>query len=221
MNLAAIIVIFGIIGVSLVVLTGWAGQVSLGQMAFVAVGAAVGGGVTDHVGLGPRRSRCSSPAVRRRGRRDRHRLPGAAAPGLTLAVSTLAFALFVSSYLLNQEFFDDALRCPAFRIERHRPVRPSSTSATETRFYFLCLAVLALSIIVVRGVRRSRTGPGADRDPRERPRGRARTASTRTRTSLAGFALSGFLAAFAGVLFVHHQTRAAGRRRQRYLPSRA
>ena len=42
-NLAAIIVIFGIVGVSLVVLTGWAGQVSLGQMAFVGIGAAVGG----------------------------------------------------------------------------------------------------------------------------------------------------------------------------------
>ena len=31
------------IGVSLVVLTGWAGQVSLGQVAFVGIGAAVGG----------------------------------------------------------------------------------------------------------------------------------------------------------------------------------
>ena len=30
MNLAAVIVIFGIVGISLVVLTGWAGQVSLG-----------------------------------------------------------------------------------------------------------------------------------------------------------------------------------------------
>src|SRR4029453_19525861 len=45
-HLAAIIVIFGIIGVSLVVLTGWAGQVSLGQMGFAGVGAAVGGWVT-------------------------------------------------------------------------------------------------------------------------------------------------------------------------------
>src|SRR2546427_7201154 len=41
-NLAAIIVIFGIIGVSLAVLTGWAGQASLGQTGFAGVGAAVG-----------------------------------------------------------------------------------------------------------------------------------------------------------------------------------
>mgnify|MGYP001812332927 FL=1 len=38
---ASAVVIFGIIGVSVVVLTGWSGQVSLGQMAFVAFGAAV------------------------------------------------------------------------------------------------------------------------------------------------------------------------------------
>src|SRR5680860_1036043 len=49
-NLATVIVIFGIIGLSLVVLTGWGGQVSLGQMGFVGVGAAVGGGVTNRWG---------------------------------------------------------------------------------------------------------------------------------------------------------------------------
>src|SRR4029453_3709323 len=49
-NLATIILIFGIVAASLVVLTGWAGQVSLGQMAFVGIGAAVGGALTDHRG---------------------------------------------------------------------------------------------------------------------------------------------------------------------------
>ena len=44
------IVIFGIVGISLVVLTGWAGQVSLGQMAFVGIGAAVGGALTADQG---------------------------------------------------------------------------------------------------------------------------------------------------------------------------
>ena len=38
---ASAIFAFAIIGLSLVVLTGWAGQVSLGQMAIVGVGAAV------------------------------------------------------------------------------------------------------------------------------------------------------------------------------------
>ena len=50
LNLAAAILIFGIIGCSLVVLTGWAGQVSLGQMAFVGIGAAVSGAITARLG---------------------------------------------------------------------------------------------------------------------------------------------------------------------------
>ena len=49
-------VIYAVIALSLVVLTGWAGEISLGQMAFVAIGAAVGGSITTRLGLGPRRS---------------------------------------------------------------------------------------------------------------------------------------------------------------------
>ncbi len=41
---------YGVIALSLVVLTGWAGEISLGQMAFVAVGAAVGGSITARFG---------------------------------------------------------------------------------------------------------------------------------------------------------------------------
>ena len=146
-NLAAIIVIFGIVGVSLVVLTGWAGQVSLGQMAFVGVGAAVGGWVTDYTETdlaiallaGGAAGALAAvvvgyPALRRR--------------GLTLAVSTLAFALFVSSFLLNQELFGEngepprsspGTGCPGphrppacLRPLRHRDARPASTSSASS-----------------------------------------------------------------------------------------
>ena len=63
-NLAAVIVIIAIVGVSLVVLTGWAGQVSLGQVAFMGIGAAIGGHLTQRLALGP-----VDRARRRRGRR--------------------------------------------------------------------------------------------------------------------------------------------------------
>src|SRR6266516_3271533 len=211
-NLAGIIVIFGIIGVSLVVLTGWAGQVSLGQMGFVGVGAAVGGAMTDHmnsdlsIGLlaGGAAGALAAivvgyPALRRR--------------GLTLAVSTLAFALFVSSFVLNQELFGDngtaplslpGQWLPGFRIDR-LPLFGRFDIETETRFYFLCLVVLGLMLIAVLGVRRSRTGRVLiairEHDAAARSYG-----VNATRTQLAGFALSGFLAAVAGVLFVHQQT---------------
>lgn len=200
-NLAAVIVIYGMIGLSLVVLTGWAGQVSLGQMGFAGVGAAVGGALTDHfnsdltLGLlaGGAAGALAAivvgyPALRRR--------------GLTLAVSTLAFALLVSSYVLNQSLWVDYL--PGFRIDR-LPIFGVFDIETETRFYFLCLIVLALLLVVVRGVRNSRTGRVLiairENDAAARSFG-----VHATRTQLACFALSGFIAAVAGVLFVHQQT---------------
>ena len=48
----AYMAIYGIVAISLVVLTGWAGQISLGQFAFVAVGAGVTAGL--YVNAGPR-----------------------------------------------------------------------------------------------------------------------------------------------------------------------
>ena len=200
-NLATVIVLFGIVGISLVVLTGWAGQVSLGQVAFMAVGAAVGGGITDRFGwdlgiamfLGGAAGAVAAviigyPALRRR--------------GLTLAVSTLAFALFVSSYLLNPEFFGDYL--PAFRIERTELFGRFDLTS-ETNFYYLSLVALLIAIVIVVGVRRSRTGRVLV-GIRENERAARAFGVNVTRTSLAGFALSGFLAVFAGVLFVHHQS---------------
>ncbi|HEV8627248.1 MAG TPA: hypothetical protein VG034_22610, partial [Acidimicrobiia bacterium] len=50
-NLGGLIALNAIVALSLVVLTGWAGQVSLGQFAFVAVGAVVAGALTSKVGL--------------------------------------------------------------------------------------------------------------------------------------------------------------------------
>jgi len=200
-NLACVIVIFGIIGVSLVVLTGWAGQVSLGQLAFVGVGAAVGGALTDQLGWDLSLALVASGAVGaviaavigypalRRG-------------GLTLAVITLAFALVTSSYGLNREFFDD--RLPGFRIDRP-DVFGVFDVTSETGFYYLSLVCLALAIGVVRGLRRSRTGRVMI-GIRENERAARAYGVDATRTALSGFAVSGFLAAFAGALFVHQQT---------------
>jgi branched-chain amino acid transport system permease protein len=211
-NLAAIIVIFGIIGVSLVVLTGWAGQVSLGQMGFAGVGAAVGGWVTYYTETDLSLALLAGgaagalaaivvgyPALRRR--------------GLTLAVSTLAFALFVSSFLLNQELFGEngeppgflpGQWLPGFRIDR-TPIFGRFDIESETRFYFLCLVVLGLMLVVVRGVRRSRTGRVLIAIRENDSAARSYGINT-TRTNLACFALSGFIAAVAGVLLVHQQT---------------
>jgi branched-chain amino acid transport system permease protein len=211
-NLVTIIAIFGIVAASLVVLTGWAGQVSLGQMAFVGVGAAVGGALTDHrhwdlalalvlAGLVGAVAAVivGYPALRR--------------GGLTLAVATLAFALFTSSYLLNRTVFPDWL--PGRRIDRGAILGIELSG--ESAMFYASLAVLALALVMVVGLRRSRTGRVLIAI-RENERAARAYGINATRTQLAGFALSGFLAAAAGALYVHQQT---GLSADPYLPQRS
>ena len=206
LNLAAAIVIFGIIGVSLVVLTGWAGQVSLGQVAFVGIGAAVSGAVTARLGwdlsLGLLVAGLTGavvamvvglPAIRRR--------------GLTLAVTSLAFALMTSEYLLNQTFFGPGTTLdwlPSSRIARPALFGVIDID-TDTRFYYLCLVGLALAIALAYGVRRSRTGR-AIIAVRENERAAEAFGISARRLTLFALAFSGFLAAFAGALFVYQQS---------------
>jgi branched-chain amino acid transport system permease protein len=47
-NFAAAVMIYGVIAVSMVILTGWSGEISLGHMGFVAIGAAAGAIVNVH-----------------------------------------------------------------------------------------------------------------------------------------------------------------------------
>jgi ABC-type branched-subunit amino acid transport system ATPase component/ABC-type branched-subunit amino acid transport system permease subunit len=204
-NLAGAILIFAIIGLSLVVLTGWVGQVSLGQMAFVGIGAAVGGTVTARLGwdlslalvLGGLVGAATAtiiglPALRRR--------------GLTLAVTSLAFALATSSWLLNRSYFGEGTTfdwLPPDRIGRPDLFGIVSVRG-ETSYYFLCLAGLGVAYAMVWALRRSRTGRVLVA-VRENDRAAEAFGVHARRVTLAGFAFSGFLAAFAGVLFVHHQ----------------
>ncbi len=206
LNLAAAILIFGIIGCSLVVLTGWAGQVSLGQVAFVAIGAAVSGAITARLGwdlsFGLLLAGVSGAAVA-----VVIGLPALRRGGLTLAVTSLAFALMTSEWLLNRNFFGEGAALnwlPPLRITRP-PLFGVIAVDTDARFYYLCLAGLALAVAAAYGVRRSRTGR-AMIAVRENDRAAEAFAIHARRTTLFAFAFSGFLAAFAGGLFVYQQS---------------
>ena len=204
-NLAAVAVVYGVIALSLVVLTGWAGEISLGQMAFVAVGAAVGGSITARLGwdlaLGmvgagfvgaALATLIGLPVLRRR--------------GLTLAVVTLAFGLATTAWLLSPRIFGEGTRfdwLPPPRVERP-DLFGLLDVRSETRFYFLCLVALALVVVGVVGIRRSRSGR-VFIAIRENERAAASFGVNPRRATLSAFAISGFLAAFAGALFVHQQ----------------
>ena len=198
-NLVAAGVIFAIVGLSLVVLTGWGGQVSLGQLGFVGIGASVAGRLTASahvdllVALVVAGLAGAAVAVI-------IGLPALRLGGLELAVTTLAFALATSSYVLNPKY-DHWL--PRGRVPR-RPVLGFIGVSSETRFYYVTLVVLALTIVAVTGVRRSRTGRALIA-VRENGRAARSYGVPATAITLGGFALSGFLAAGAGALFIQHQ----------------
>ena len=102
-------------------------------------------------------------------------LPALRRRGLYLAVTTFAFSLATTSYLLNRRFFNWV---PTGRVERH-PLLGRIDIDSPTRMYYVSL--VGSSLVVVGAPRRPaqphRTG--ADRPARERA-GRARpTASAR------------------------------------------
>ena len=194
---ATAVVVFAVIGLSLVVLSGWAGQISLGQMAFVAIGAAVSAkctlnwnvDVTLALSAGGAAGAVAAFVVG---------LPALRLRGLYLAVTTLVFALAVNSWFLNRQFFDWV---PQERIER-LPVFGVIDISTPTRFYLFALVVLALVFAALRGIRHSRTGRAIVALRENELAAQAFSVSPMP-VKLTAFTLSGAVAGVAGGLFVH------------------
>ncbi|MBA3282771.1 MAG: ABC transporter permease, partial [Acidimicrobiia bacterium] len=150
---ASTVAAFALITLSVVVLTGWAGQVSLGQMSFVAVGAAMGAVATHtwHLDL--------SLALIVAGLAGAVvavivGLPALRLPGLYLAVTTLAFALASSNFLLNRK---EQSWIPRDRLDRPALFRTFDLTSQAAMYEFV-LAVVVLGFVAVAGIRRSRTG---------------------------------------------------------------
>jgi branched-chain amino acid transport system permease protein len=200
-DLASFLAAYLIIALSLLVLAGWAGQISLGQFAFVGVGSAASAWMTLHwhvdilVGMLAAGVLSAIVAVA-------IGIPALRIRGLFLAVATLAFTFACSSYLLNRNFFGwipdeftDLPRLPLFgRIQ----------IASTDRFYYFSYVVLLACILGVRAMRRSRVGRVLIAT-RENERGVQAYGINVTRAKLVAFAVSGFLAGVAGVLIVHQQ----------------
>jgi branched-chain amino acid transport system permease protein len=200
-NLAAVVLITAMVGVSLVVLTGWAGQVSLGQVAFMGVGAAVAGYLAlrgwDVAVAVPVAGLAGAAGAMLIG------LPALRVRGLYLAVVTMAFALATSSYFLDADFIH-WVPDTGDRIERPYLFGRISL-VSERRMYVFVLVVFLFSLWAVRGLRNSRSGRVLI-GVRENPRAAQAFGVNTTTAKLMAFAVSGFIAATAGAVFVFHQT---------------
>ncbi len=193
-SLATVAVLYAVVGLSLLVLTGWAGLVSLGQFAFAAVGgwvalalglpvlvalpvgALAGGIVALVVGL---------PALRLR--------------GLALAISTLALGVSVSLVLVNPRYLGSVVTGDV-----DRPVVLGLDLDDQRVAFYLAILVLGLAIAAVLGLRRSRTGRVLLAS-RENEVAVESLGVSLVRARLTAFAISGTMAAAAGVLFAYQQ----------------
>lgn len=196
---ASLVLIYAIVAVSLFVLTGWAGHISLGQFALVGFGGAttavlygrhdwdiilatlagivVAALVALLLGL---------PALRIR--------------GPFLAVTTLAFAVTSSTYFLQGRYV------PWF-VERRidRPALLGTIALDGHRaMYYLALGALVLVLVGVSGIRHSRTGR-AIVAVRDNELAAQAVSLDATRLKLTAFVISGAIAGFAGAVYVVHQ----------------
>jgi branched-chain amino acid transport system permease protein len=196
---ASALIAFAIIGMSLVVLTGWAGQLSLGQMAIVGVGAAVSATCTSRwnvdltlaLMLGGLSGAAVAFAVG---------VPALRLRGLYLAVTTFAFGLAVQSYFLNDRFFGWFPKSDR-RFDR-LPLFGRIDVSTPTRYYAFSVVVMALVYVAVRSIRKSRTGRVIVA-LRENDRAAQSFGVPIVRAKLTAFVISGAIAGIGGALYVH------------------
>ena len=183
----ATVLLVAVVAVSLTVLTGWAGQMSIGQWALAGVGgvlgaklvtqwdapfwvafvvaALVGGLVALILGF---------PALR--------------LGGTALAVVTLGFAVASASWLFNQDWFKGTGFLP----------RPSYLGTTA--YYYVALGVLGLAVAGTRSLQRTRIGRNMVA-VRDNPRQAEAMGVDVVRTKLTAFVLSGVFAGGAGFLW--------------------
>ena len=150
-----------IVAVSLVILTGWAGQISLGQFAFVGVGAAVAGGLAANhnwdffatLFVGGLAGALVAVLIG---------LPALRVQGPFLAVTTLAFAAAVAGYFLKVDQFFGKLLLPDSDKQIYRPVlwgRISLGDALNERpYYWFSLVILGFAVLAAMSFRRHRSG---------------------------------------------------------------
>ena len=115
--------------VSLVILTGWAGQISLGQWAFSGLGAPVAGYMagrhhSDFFATLVVAGLVGAAAAVVVG------LPALRIQGLYLAITTLGFAIMVQVFFLNKKYFGAS--AASFQPRDRSSNAPTSTGATAS-----------------------------------------------------------------------------------------
>ncbi|HUZ44129.1 MAG TPA: ABC transporter permease [Acidimicrobiales bacterium] len=197
--------LYGIVAVSLVVLTGWAGQISLGQFGLVGIAAEISGGlIANHnidffaaLGLGIGVGAVAALLVG---------LPAVRIPGLFLAATTLAFGYAIEYYVMNTHYWIGRHLMPSgLSAHLERPILYGRIDlSSDKSFYFVCLIAMVAVMLAAQSFRRLRSGRVLIA-VRDNPRAAPAYSINLTRTRLAAFAVSGAICGVAGVLFAYAQ----------------
>lgn len=190
----------GITFLSLTVLTGYAGQISLCQASFMGVGAIFASRVVADTGLNfwlvlPLSGLVAVPLGLAVG------IPALRVSGLHLALLTLGLGLLIDSMVMNNLSITGG--GAGLRIDR--PSLPGLDLTDDRTFYFVLLMALLAAAWVVANLRRSRTGRIL-RAIRDSEAGARTLGIDPRRYKLVAFGISAFLAGVAGALFAAVRT---------------
>jgi ABC-type branched-subunit amino acid transport system ATPase component/ABC-type branched-subunit amino acid transport system permease subunit len=193
----SLITCYALVAVSLCLLVGWTGQVSLGHFALVGLGAFVTARLADeHISLLvilALAGLAGATAMVVVG------VPALRVPGLSLAVTSLGLAVIAPTWLFRQPWvgtqdsFGITLDLPA-------PLRGLPAPTSELGVYFTGLALLVATFLFLSGVRRTALGRSL-LAVRDNETAAASFGLTPAGTKLLALALSGFIAGTAGVVW--------------------
>jgi ABC-type branched-subunit amino acid transport system ATPase component/ABC-type branched-subunit amino acid transport system permease subunit len=185
---------FGLVGLSVGIVTGLGGQLSLGQFALAGVGATASYVIMHQTGnwvlafiMAGLAAAAASLIIG---------LPSLRIRGLMLAVTTLGFALAAQNWLFQQSWMLGE------GVDPGRPIINDFAIDTGKRYYFFSLVPLAVGIWLARNAWTSGVGRRL-RAIRENEDGARAFTVSATAVKLQGFVLAGFLAGLGGAMYGH------------------
>lgn len=198
-ELAGVVVIQAILAISVVVLAGWSGHLVIGQFAVAGIGGAVTALLFGRYGwdlmlalpVGVTAAAAVSVVLA---------LPALRAGPLASMVVSGAFAVAAWTFLLEDRYVSWLVETSIERPVLWERLRID----TPTRMYVVCLAGLALTMVVATNLGRTRFARVLVA-VRDNPRAAAAVGVVPWRATLMAHAASGAIAGVAGSLFVVHQ----------------
>jgi ABC-type branched-subunit amino acid transport system ATPase component/ABC-type branched-subunit amino acid transport system permease subunit len=203
----ASIACFAICAMSLSIITGWAGQLSLAQMTFAGFGALLAASFARGFELDvwlvdfeapsiPFLAAIPLAAVVVAGIAVLVGLGALRVRGLQLAVTTFVFAVAAQQYLYSIPVFSNG---NSSSVTFRRGSLFGLSLESQRNYYYFCVAVLALVFVLVSRLRRSGVGRSTIA-ARDNPDAAAGYTVSPARTKLTAFATAGAIAAIGGAL---------------------